>query len=305
MEKEWKNLEKELYFCRYIDSSNAILEPVSGGRFILVFTLSGKAQFILNDKPFEVNERKFLLLHPHVKSHIRSVSSDFRACCICSMLELQGNVTYNIPPSFIALLIQHPVWDMDVETTRAASAFCTLFDYNCKNVSGSHATNIATALFTVFVQTFYEKTKKYIPPEQIESVTVITRNVITRFMTELRYGFKTQHQVRYYAGKVCVSPKYLTQVVKRSLGLTPKEIIDRKLAVESMYLLAKSELSIQEVGNELNFPDQSYFGRFFKRMLGISPMAFRLNPDMRLMSRLKPIRRDPSVQLNLDSADSK
>jgi len=73
------------------------------------------------------------------------------------------------------------------------------------------------------------------------------------------------------------------------MGLTPKELIDRKLAIESMYLLGKNDMTIQEVSNALGFPDQSYFGRFFKRLLGISPLAYRKNPDLSLMSRLKSV----------------
>jgi len=179
---------------------------------------------------------------------------------------------------------------MDEETIQAAHAFCTLFDYNYRNLRGSNSASIAVSLFTVFILTLYEKTKHMVPVSDSDQITMVSRNLLSRFMAQLRQDYKLSHRVSYYAGKVYVSPKYLTQVVRKSLGMTPKELIDRKLAIESMYMLGESKMSIQEIALDLGFPDQSYFGRFFKRMLGLSPLSFRKNPDMRLMTRLKPIR---------------
>ena len=289
MANEQKELNSELYFCRYLDRRNWVQRARVAGHFVLICPLQGTATIEFNDKPYEVDGRTFLILHPHLESQITHMSEDFRACCIGSRMELQSSVTYNMSPTFLALVLQRPVWDMNEETAQAVHAFCTLFDYNCNQVKGANSANIATALLTILIQVFYEKVKHLLPSESDEGVSVITRNLLTRFMNELRLHYKDSHQVLYYADKVCVSPKYLTQVVKRHFGMTPKEIIDRKLAVESMYLLSESQMSIQEISNELNFPDQSYFGRFFRRMLGLSPMTFRQNPDFSLMARLKPI----------------
>lgn len=292
MAKEQRQLESELYSCRYLEHSNWVRDSRVSGRFIVVIGFAGNAKFLLNGKSYEVDEHRFIILHPHVQFQIVHMSSDFRACCIGSMIELQSSITYNIPTTFLALVLQHPQWEMDNETALAARAFCTLFDFHCNHVRGVNATNIAASLLSIFIQTFYEKTKHLLPSEEEESVSVITRNLVTRFMNELRQHYKHGHQVSYYAERLFVSPKYLTLVVKRSMGIKPKEIIDRKLAIESMFLLSKSNMSIQEISNELGFPDQSYFGRFFKRLLGLSPLAFRNNPDLSLMSRLKPIGKD-------------
>ena len=289
MVHDLRGLENELYFCRYVDYDNWVREPMVSLRFILIYPLKGTATFVLNGKPYDVDDRTFMFLHPHVESKITRMSKSFRACCIGSRMELQSSVTYNISPSFLALILQRPVWDMDRETAQAAHAFCTMFDYNCNHIKGANSANIATSLFSVLIQMFYDKVKHLVPIENDEGISAITRNLITRFMNELSLHYKDSHRVIYYADKVCVSPKYLTQVIKRYMNVTPKEIIDRKLAVEAMYLLGDSKMSIQEISNELNFPDQSYFGRFFKRLLGISPLAFRQNPDFSLMARLKPI----------------
>ncbi len=287
MNNELKDVEKELYFCRYVNKHNALKGRIVSGRFVLIFTLSGSASLTLNGTRYEVDDHKMLLLHPHVECEFLNESDDFVACCIGSHIELQNSATYNIPPAFLAVVLQKPVWDMDESTAKAARAFCTLFDYNYNQTRGTNAANIAALLLTAFIQTFFEKTKHMIPAEDSENVTIITRNLLSRFMYELRLHYKESHQVSYYAGRVFVSPKYLTQVVRRNLGMTPKEIIDRKLAVESMYLLSKSGMTIQEISNTLGFPDQSYFGRFFKRLLGLSPLAFRRDPDLSLMSKLK------------------
>ena len=283
---------QEVFFCRHIDAENADHLSLATGRFLLLFVLSGEAVLEMNGQELDINPQKFVLQHPHAQTSFRSVSDDFKACCIGSNIELNGAATYNIPPSFLALILRKPVWDMDEETTQAARAFCTLFEYNQEHIVGSNSTNIATLLLTIFVQIFFEQAKHRLPDADTERGSVVTQNVLSRFLRELREQYRQHHSVTYYAEQAFVSTKYMTQVVKRAFGMTPKEIIDRKLAVEAMYLLAKSTLSVQEVSNELGFPNQSYFGRFFKRMLGLSPLAFRNNPDMRLMSRLKPL--DPS-----------
>lgn len=290
MDKDPFTAENQLYFCVYFDKKSVVRKRELLGYFMMAVTISGRAKVTLNGVPYEINRNRMLVLHPHIEAVISDISDDFRVCCIGTMMEMQNNVTYNIPPSFMALVLQHPIWEMDDETVNAVQAFCTIFNYNYNNIGGVNSSNIAVSLLSVFIQGFYERTKHMIPSLNSELVSIVMRNLISRFMNELRANYKNSHQVSYYAERVCVSPKYLTQVVKQVLGLTPKEIIDRKLSVESMYLLGRSNKSIQEISNELGFPDQSYFGRFFKRLLGMSPLAFRRNPDMRYMSRLKQIR---------------
>lgn len=289
MANDPKDLGNSLYFCHFVDKNNFSIESFVRGYFVLLTPVSGRATISLNGQMFEADSRCILLMHPHVGSQLVSISDDFKAYVIGTVMELQSSVTYNIPPAFLALILRDPLWLLDEETCKAVHAFCVLFDYNCNQMKGTCATTIAAALLSAFVQGFYEKTKHMIPSDNSPGVTLVTRSLIARFMNELRLHYTHSHQVAYYADRLCVSSKYLTQVIKRSMGLTPKELIDRKLAIESMYLLGKNDMTIQEVSNALGFPDQSYFGRFFKRLLGISPLAYRKNPDLSLMSRLKSV----------------
>ncbi|HUC82607.1 MAG TPA: helix-turn-helix domain-containing protein, partial [Flavisolibacter sp.] len=76
-------------------------------------------------------------------------------------------------------------------------------------------------------------------------------------------------------GKLYVTPKYLSETVKGTTGRTASEWIDAALAVEAQALLQNPDLSVQQVANELSFPDQSSFGKFFKKQVGISPSDYR------------------------------
>ena len=60
------------------------------------------------------------------------------------------------------------------------------------------------------------------------------------------------------------------------IGRTPKQIIDETLMHEAMKLLDKNNSSIQDISVSLGFPDQSYFGRFFKRLKHMSTQQYRL-----------------------------
>lgn len=87
--------------------------------------------------------------------------------------------------------------------------------------------------------------------------------------------FRQEHGVRFYADKLFVTPKYLTEIVKEVTGRSAGEWVDAALAVEAQALLQNPELSIQQVANTLNFPDQSSFGKFFKKQVGTAPLAYR------------------------------
>lgn len=97
------------------------------------------------------------------------------------------------------------------------------------------------------------------------------------FMQELHRHYRRERKVSFYADRVCVSPKYLSSVVRAVSHRGPSEWIDECVITEAKNLLRFSNMSVQEVSNELNFLTQSYFGRYFKRHTGQSPRAYKLN----------------------------
>ncbi len=90
-----------------------------------------------------------------------------------------------------------------------------------------------------------------------------------------RYGTE-QHQVAFYARRLCISPRYLHQVTVLYMdGRTPKQLIDEQLVAEVKVMLNDPSLSVTQIAERLQFADQSYLCRFFKKNTGMSPKDFR------------------------------
>ena len=79
----------------------------------------------------------------------------------------------------------------------------------------------------------------------------------------------------FYANELGVSSGYLNEVCNDISHRTAKEIIDSAVSARLKYELSYSSKSIQELADEYNFPSQSYFSRYYKRMTGMTPSEFR------------------------------
>jgi len=78
-----------------------------------------------------------------------------------------------------------------------------------------------------------------------------------------------------YAEMIGVTPNHLTQTLKMLTGKTSSQMIKAKQLLEIKRLLVHTNLSVSEIAGQLNFDDQSYFTKFFKRETGITPLQFR------------------------------
>ena len=98
------------------------------------------------------------------------------------------------------------------------------------------------------------------------------------FQQFLKLMFKhsrEEHSVSFYAGKMCITPRYLSAVLKELTGKTTNNWIDHSLILDAKILLKTPNMTVQQVSDMLNFSNQSTFGKFFKKHTGQSPAEFR------------------------------
>lgn len=123
---------------------------------------------------------------------------------------------------------------------------------------------------------FYEIaniTKKKIPEKSIRKSR--KTEVFESFLKTVATHYKQQRSVTFYADKLYLTPKYLSCVIKEISGKSAGEWIDEQVILTAKALLKSSNMTIQEISVELNFANQSFFGKYFKQHTGISPKAYR------------------------------
>ena len=96
------------------------------------------------------------------------------------------------------------------------------------------------------------------------------------FLDFVQKHYKEERSVEFYADKLCLTPKYLSTVIRQTSGKTAGEWIDEYVVLEAKALLKSTKMTIQQISEELNFPSQSFFGKYFKRLSGVSPKEYKL-----------------------------
>ena len=253
---------------------------------MMLFIEQGTGAISINNEFHSMDADHMFFLHSRSEVMLIDATPDFKCVVIGVPAVLTQSASLQMDISFIFLLMKKPCWELEGNMRKMAESFYTMFEYISNDLQSDAKTDLITSLFTFFMSVIYESTKHTLPSDKPKT-SMTKHSLISRFGKLLRVHIREDHRVSYYADQLFVTPKYLTQVVKSTIGITPKDIIDRMLALESLQLLKHTNHTIQQISGQLGFPDQSYFGRFFKRMFNISPIQFRQNPDMEVMMRLE------------------
>lgn len=106
--------------------------------------------------------------------------------------------------------------------------------------------------------------------------------IFQNFMITLYQYYRQEHDVSFYADKQYLSARYFSSVIKEKSGSTALQWIIKMVVTEAKNLLENTDLSIKEIASRLNFPTQSFFGKYFKQYVGVSPKEYR-NRSVRQM----------------------
>ncbi len=99
--------------------------------------------------------------------------------------------------------------------------------------------------------------------------------ILYRFIRLLSQDNGTHRTVAYFADLLCYSPKHLCKAVKEASGRTPLDLINESVTERVKYSLKYSDKSIKELAVEFDFPNPSFFGKYVKARLGMSPANYR------------------------------
>lgn len=205
---------------------------------------------------------------------LREISDDIELACIVMSKRLADNVFMfvHLSPCFPITAI-NPVIDISDENVVDYESFYSNMRRLSENKDNPNP--YETALHSILAF-FYATSFRSFRPETQAGTSAAAR-LVDKFMTLVREHFRRERFLDFYAGKLEVSPKHLSRTIKSLTGSTGAEWIEKYILLEAKIMLRSTNLSVQNIADELNFPSQSTFGKFFKNNTGLSPKDYRNN----------------------------
>lgn len=272
-------LDEDVFIFDDIKNVSVEDTPVMIEMPIFVMCVQGSATVDLNLKTYNVPANSLVTLMPDHILHGYKHTDDFKGLFIAVSNRCVDELIPDILTALPAVMTfrSSPVVELSMEEMdilREMHSFLWMLIrsdvgiYKKKVVNGMLQSLLYTALSAYKTRNMYSTTKR-------------SRNeeIFFNFFTLLEHNFREQRSVQFYADKLCITPKHLSTVVKSVSGRTAGSWIDGYVILAAKVMLRSSASTIQEVSVALNFPNQSFFGKFFKQHVGVSPREYRLKNE--------------------------
>lgn len=244
------------------------------GNAAVFFCRRGKARFIINLKEYEVEENSQILLLPNSILNITQASEDFLVSYFSFSANLLREVSVRLEPSFFGFLNRNPHCNLPAENTRVLNGLMCATEALYNDRENRFRSLMVRNILQNFLLEVYDKTHRLFAGLPQEG-SCRRDELFKGFIELIHQHCNEQRDVTFYAGKLCITSRYLSSIVQDITHHTAKFIIDKHVMLEIKALLQSTDLSLQEISNQLNFPDQSFFGRYFKKHTGLSPSDYR------------------------------
>lgn len=243
---------------------------------IILYCRSGRATIAIDLKRYEITENTQVVLLPGTVISLEERSDDLQISFFASHVEIFREACIRFEPSFFHFLKEKPCYTLPPEFTGAINGLLHATSAIYADTDNCFRNQIARNHLQSFLLDVYDKVHRLFTHKEIEGGNR-PNELFHKFVALVHENCCSQRDVVFYADKLCISTKYLTSICRMLMGGSAKKVIDDFTVLEIKVLLQSTDLSIQAIADQLNFPDQSYLGRYFKRHEGVSPMEYRAN----------------------------
>lgn len=290
--EEFKKYKEEAEYVDYVDDNVVVARnmeklPYSNqmirlNLFIIVACIEGKIQLSINGKEYRLQAGEAFVCLPTTIMSNMLLSPQHKVSLIgFSTKFLQQTVKREkAAEKALYYLYKNPVFaKSSEEKTKGNHNFNLYYQLIIDKINDSSHRYRQEILDYLFSALFHEMLagiqKHYDETEETETGTSRSKQIFKQFMEELTADGGIHRSVTHYADLLCYSPKYLSAAIKEVSGHTPTEWINEYAIEQIKHQLKHSEKSIKEIAADFNFPNQSFFGKYIKTHLGMSPARYR------------------------------
>lgn len=250
-------------------------QPYKVTNGVLLFCHEGEADIAIDLTRYHICKNTNVILIPNSIFYVEkaSVNLDLHYFCCCQ--DMFQNTCFRLPPVFIHFLKENPCYThTDSEELSVITGLITASISIYRDRENCFRENIAQNLLQIFFFDTYDKVQRLFEPDQIEGNDRKDK-LFKKFIHLIHTYCSSHHDVAFYAQQLCISTRYLSAITQQVDGKAAKALIDQYLVLELKVALQSTELSLKEIADKFGFPDQSFFGRYFKKHTGVSPKEFR------------------------------
>ena len=236
--------------------------------------LKGRIEGTINLKPVSITEHDTAIVLPGQIIQYSYVSDDFSGLMFIMSERFTDNLEMSIKDSVSVLLYlrEHPVIHLAPDEIDIVLKYYDILLHTIKMPHNTHRLEIIRLLLQALFYIINDFRQLIEKSDQQKSKREWLFDAFYRLVLA---HYKESRKTDFYAQKLCLTPKYLSAVIKQTSGKSVSEWIENYVTLEAKSLLKTSNLSIQQISDELNFANQSFFGKFFKRTTGMSPQEYK------------------------------
>ncbi len=259
----------------FLDKQHPFTDGESGKNknTALMLVKSGTASIEIDFKPYTLKAYQMLMLPPDCHFHCIEQSEDFSVSCVTFSKGITEQLTSRFEPSYFGFMTEYPVGDIPEDEIPHIQHLMEAIDRVLESQL-EHSVQVAYLLLQCFYLSQYDHCKQQITARGTQGISH-QEQLFMQFLTLTHNHAARERDIAFYAGKLCISNRYLSAIVRNQSGKTAKEFIDNHCIQEIKIRLRTTSEPLQSIAYSMNFPDQSFFSRYFKKNTGMTPKEFR------------------------------
>ena len=245
--------------------------PYRSPLVVAVYCRAGHGTGRVNARTFHLEPHSFMIILPGQITELVDLSADFSAIYVLMSDEFVESLSIGNSFSLRNTVVEQPCIALTDRAYAALESYLTM----CCNLipveSNPHRMEILrliTHAFFLGLGYFMHDTGKSVTMNHAEQLS-------EQFIQLVEQNYRLHRAPAYYADALCLTPKYLSAVVRRITGHSVLEWIERYVTLDAITQLTSTNRTIKQIAYDLNFPSQSFFGKYFSRIVGMSPTEYR------------------------------
>ena len=244
---------------------------------MMCYCAKGCIQLTINDKEYTATAGDFIICPPNTILDKIMISPDYDCRFIGlshSAIQRSLHVSKNMW-NMILYIAKNPVIHLSEERRPLVHQYYELLSLKLGQTQHPYYKEVMQSLFQSIFYELCSIIQPHITETTMETGLKQGTLLFKRFLKLLSQSDGRERSVSRFADELCVTPKYLSTVTKIASGKTALQWIHEHVTETISRQLRYSDKSIKEIADELNFPNLSFFGKFVRMHLGMSPTEYR------------------------------